>query len=264
MGRKRQYASATERKRAQRARERASAAHRLDAPAPAVQAVVDHGDPVGALASWASSALVVPVGHPREGEPMGLAAFAVDWLRDSWGAHESALSTARKNAKSAIAAQLALCFLCGPLRRPGWRGAVASVSKEKSGELRKQIAAIAEASNLDVRIRRSPYPGVIESATGSFDTLSADRIAGHAAGYDLVIVDETGLFPLRARDLLPGCGRASARKTAGSCTSPFAAIRNCSRRFLLTLRSSRTSSRRRMTARLTMSRHGARRILALG
>ena len=204
MGRKRQYASATERKRAQRARERASAAHRLDAPAPAVQAVVDHGDPVGALASWASSALVVPVGHPREGEPMGLAAFAVDWLRDSWGAHESALSTARKNAKSAIAAQLALCFLCGPLRRPGWRGAVASVSKEKSGELRKQIAAIAEASNLDVRIRRSPYPGVIESATGSFDTLSADRIAGHAAGYDLVIVDETGLFPLRARDLLAG------------------------------------------------------------
>ena len=204
MGRKRLYKSATERKRAQRARDRASAAHRLDAPAAAVVAVVDHGDPVGELASWASSALVVPVGHPREGEPMGLAAFAVDWLRDSWGAHESALSTARKNAKSAIAAQLALCFLCGPLRRPGWRGAVASVSKEKSGELRKQIAAIAEASNLDVRIRRSPYPGVIESATGSFDTLSADRIAGHAAGYDLVFFDETGLFPLRARDLLAG------------------------------------------------------------
>ena len=78
------------------------------------------------------------------------------------------------------------------------------MSKEKSGELRKQIAAIAEASNLDVTVRRSPYPGVIESATGSFDTLSADRIAGHAAGYDLVIVDETGLFPLRARDLLAG------------------------------------------------------------
>ena len=204
MGRKRQYASATERKRAQRARERASAAHRLDAPAAAVVAVVDHGDPVGELASWARQTLKVPNGHPRAGEPMELLSFAESWLRESWGAHESALSTARKNKKSALAAQLALCFLCGPLRRPGWRGAVASVSKEKSGELRKQIAAIAEASNLDVRIRRSPYPGVIESATGSFDTLSADRIAGHAAGYDLVIVDETGLFPLRARDLLAG------------------------------------------------------------
>ena len=204
MGRKRIYASATERKRAQRARERASAAHRLDAPAAAVVAVVDHGDPVGELASWASSALLVPVGHPLAGEPMGLAAFAVDWLRDSWDAHESTLSTARKNAKSAIAAILALGYLVGPLRRPGWRGAIASVSKEKAGELRRQVAEIADASNLDVRIRRSPYPGVIESATGSLDTLSADRNAGHASGYDLVIVDETGLFPMRARDLLAG------------------------------------------------------------
>ena len=63
---------------------------------------------------------------------------------------------------------------------------------------------IAEASGLDVRIRRSPYPGVIESATGSLDTLSADRTAGHASGYDLVVVDETGLLPERARELLAG------------------------------------------------------------
>ena len=204
MGRKRQYASATERKRAQRARARASAAHRLDAPAPAVVAVVDHGDPVGELASWARAKLTVPNGHPLAGQPMGLAAFAVDWLRDSWGAHESALSTARKNAKSSLAAILALGYLCGPLRRPGWRGAIASLNKEKAGELRRQVREIAEASALDVRIRRSPYPGVIESSTGSLDTLSADRTAGHASGYDLVIVDETGLFPLRGRDLLAG------------------------------------------------------------
>ena len=196
--------AAAARKRAQRARERASRAFRLDAPAPAVVAVADHGDPVGELAEWSRQTLKVPPGHHRAGEPMELLAFAESFLRDAWGAHESALSTARKNKKSALAAQLALCFLCGPLRRHGWRGAVASVSKEKSNELRKQVAAIAEASNLDVRIRKSPYPGVIESATGSFDTLSADRIAGHAAGYDLVIVDETGLFPLRARDLLAG------------------------------------------------------------
>ena len=203
-GRKRQYASATERKRAQRARERASAAHRLDAPAAAVVAVVDHGDPVGELASWARQTLKVPAGHPRAGEPMELLAFAESWLRDSWGAHESALSTARKNAKSSLAAILALGYLVGPLRRPGWRGAIASVSKEKAGELRRQVAEIADASNLDIRIRRSPYPGIIESATGSLDTLSADRTAGHASGYDLVIVDETGLFALRGRDLLAG------------------------------------------------------------
>ena len=204
MGRTRIYASATERKRAQRARDRAGRAHRLDAKAPAVVAVADHADPVGALTAWASTTLIVPPGHPRAGEPMTLPDFAVDWLRESWDAHKSALSTARKNAKSGIAAVLELGYLVGPLRRPGWRGAVASLDKGKASELRRQVADIAEASGLDVKVRRSPYPGVIESSTGTLDTLSADKNAGHAAGYDLVICDETGLFPLRARDLLAG------------------------------------------------------------
>ena len=204
MGRHRIYASGKERLRAFRARQRAESAHRLDAPTPPVVSVIDHTDPVGALAEWSRTALVVPAGHPLAGEPMVLADFAVDWLRESWDAHESALSTARKNAKSAIAAVLALGYLCGPLRRPGWRGAVASINKEKAGELRRQVAEIAQASGLDVKVRRSPYPGTIESATGSLDTLSADRTAGHASGYDLVIVDETGLLPERARDLLAG------------------------------------------------------------
>ena len=203
MGRKKLYASATERKRAQRARESAARAHQLDARPPVV-AVVDHADPVGALSEWSRKTLIVPAGHPRSGEPLELLPFAVDWLRETWGAHESALSTARKNAKSAICAVLALGYLVGPLRRPGWRGAIASINKQKAAELRRQVADIAGASNLDIRIRRSPYPGVIESETGSLDTLSADRTAGHASGYDLVIVDETGLLPERARDLLAG------------------------------------------------------------
>ena len=204
MGRKRKYASGRDRVRAFRARQRAESLHRLDAPTPPVVAVVDHADPVGALAEWSRKTLVVPPGHTRSGEPLELMPFAVDWLRESWDTHESALSTARKNAKSAIAAVLALGYLVGPLRRPGWRGAIASISKEKAGELRRQVREIAESSGLDVKIRRSPYPGVIESATGSLDTLSADRTAGHASGYDLVIVDEAGLLPERARDLLAG------------------------------------------------------------
>ena len=214
MGRRKVYASGKERVRAFRARRRAEAAHRLDAPAPPVVALIDHADPVGALAAWAAETLIVPAGHPRSGEPMALPDFAVSWLRASWDAHESAMSTGRKNGKSAIAAVLALGFLCGPLRRPGWRGAIASITKEKAGELRRQVREIAEASNLDIRIRRSPYPGVIESSTGSLDTLSADRTAGHAAGYDVCLIDETGLFPLRARDLLAGL-RSSVSARAG-------------------------------------------------
>ena len=202
-GRPRLYANARDRKRAQRARDKAAREHQLDFASPVV-AAVEHSDPVGALAEWSRHTLVVPPGHPRAGDPMVLPPFAVAWLRASWDAHEAALSTARKNAKSAIAAVVCLGYLCGPLRRPGWRGAVASLDKGKAGELRRQVAEIAEASGLDVRIRKSPYPGAIESSTGSLDTLSADRSAGHASGYDLVIVDEVGLFPLRARDLLAG------------------------------------------------------------
>ena len=209
MGRRRVYASSKARLRAHRARRKAEAAYRLDAPT-RVRSWRWSTMPIRSARwrEWSrTSTLVVPAGHYREaGEPLELLPdFAVDWLRESWNTHESALSTARKNAKSAICAVLALAYLVGPLRRPGWRGAVASINKQKAAELRRQVAEIAGASNLDIRIRRSPYPGVIESATGSHSTRCRPiRTAGHASGYDLVIIDETGLFPLRARDLLAG------------------------------------------------------------
>ena len=190
--------AARERKRRQRAREREE-----KALAPVVP--LDNADAVGVLAEWAASTLRVPAGHPAAGQPMALPDFAARFLRDSWAAHESALCVARKNAKSAICAVLALGHLVGPLRVPGWRGAIASVSKEKATELRNQVAAIVEASGLQgVRVRRSPYPGAIISETGMLETLSSDRTAGHSSGFDLVVVDETGLMPERARELLAG------------------------------------------------------------
>ena len=161
-------------------------------------------DPVGALAAWAREALIVPRGHPLAGEPMALPDFAVDFLRAGWGSHESALTMARKNGKSAICAVLALGHLVGPLRTDGWRGAVASVSKEKASELRNQVAAIAEASKLDVVVRQAPYPGKIISSTGTLETLASERTAGHSSSFDLVVVDETGLMPERSRELLAG------------------------------------------------------------
>ena len=56
----------------------------------------------------------------------------------------------------------------------------------------------------EVKIRRAPYPGRIESPTGSLEALSADRTAGHASSFDLVLIDETGLMPERSRELLAG------------------------------------------------------------
>ena len=192
--------AARERQRRRRARIKA------DRDKAAVLAIPAPDDPVGALAEWAETTLRVPPGHPLAGEPMALPEFAEAFLRDGWGAHESALCVARKNAKSAVCAVLALGHLAGPLRSPGWRGAIASVSKEKAAELRGQVAAIVQASGLEgeVRIRRSPYPGVISSSSGTLEVLSSDRTAGHSSSFDLVIVDETGLMPERARELLAG------------------------------------------------------------
>ena len=172
-------------------------------------------DPVGALAAWAKATLVVPPGHPLAGQPMVLHAFAEDFLRAGWDAQESALAVARKNSKSAICAVLALGHLVGPLRTAGWRGAVASVSKEKASELRNQVAAIAEASKLpDITIRQAPYPGRIISSTGTLETLASERTAGHSSSFDLVVIDETGLMPERSRELLAGL-RSSVSAKAG-------------------------------------------------
>ena len=188
-----------ERQRRHRARQREQSrrAAVLSFPVPA--------DPVGELVRWSRDVLKVPPGHPAAGKPMALPDFAVDFLRAGWDAHESALCVARKNAKSAIVAVLALGYLVGPLRQPGWRGAVASVSKEKAAELRTQIEGIAVASGLSgLRFRRSPYPGSITSESGSVEILSSDRTAGHSSSFDIVVVDEVGLMPERCRDLLAG------------------------------------------------------------
>ena len=194
--------AARERKRRQRAREKAAKATAAVYALPTVLPV----DPVAQLAKWASSTLRVPLGHPLAGQPMSLPDFAEKFLRDGWDAHESALCMARKNAKSAVCAVLALGFLVGPLVVPGWRGAIASITKEKAAELRNQVEAIIAASGLrnELKIRTSPYPGKIMSATGSLEVLSSDRTAGHSSSFDLVIVDETGLMPERSRDLLAG------------------------------------------------------------
>lgn len=196
---------ARERQRKHRSRQKAAKrAAAVETVAPELSPIAIK-DPVGALATWARDRLIVPPGHPNAGQPMELPDFAEAFLRESWEAHESAMSMARKNAKSAIAAILALGYLDGPLAFPGFRAAIASVSKDKAAELRDQVAAIIRASRLTgLTIRASPYPGEIRSATGRLQVLSADRSAGHASGFDLVICDETGLFPDRSRELLAG------------------------------------------------------------
>ena len=87
----------------------------------------DPADQIRILSEWAEAHLIIPAGHPLAGEAMTIPDFGQDFLTDALSHRESLLCLARKNAKSAICAILALGFLVGPLRQQGWRGAVASL-----------------------------------------------------------------------------------------------------------------------------------------
>ena len=182
-----------------RARKKAEAA-------PKSRPIRKPSDPASAFARWCSGKLKVPPGHPRAGKPFHLPDYGRAFIADALSHRESLLCLGRKNAKSAVVAAYLLARLAGPLRFEGYRGGVASLSKEKAGELKMQMQDIARASGLEGEIRfwRSPAPGRVTSASGAVDILSADRSAGHAAGFDDAVCDELGLFPENARGLVAG------------------------------------------------------------
>ena len=201
-------AQRTEAVRRYRAKRRAAAA-----PVPAVIPPFP-SDPAGELARWSRDVLRVPAGHPRAGEPLALPDYGVAFIQDALTHRESFLCIGRKNAKSAIVATYLLARLVGPLRTPGYRAGVASVNKEKAGELKTQMEQIAVASGLEgLEFRRSPAPGRVQSATGAVDILSADKSSGHAAGFDDAIIDELGLF--QERDRAPVNGMSSQHERQG-------------------------------------------------
>ena len=163
-------------------------------------------DLADAICQWAKSFLKVPPGHPKEGGPLMVPEYGQRFLTDALAAettHEALLCLGRKNAKSAIVAVLLLAYLVGPLRRAGFRAGVASISKEKAGELRGQIEAISTASGLKrIRFWRRSAPAITSEYGGSVDILSADKNAGAAGSYDLSIIDELGLLEERNRGLV--------------------------------------------------------------
>ena len=190
-----------------------------EAKQPATVELAPDVDPIDALVAWSETTLRVPAGHPKAGEAMTLPPYIVAFLADAWSTKESALIVARKNAKSAGCAVLCLCLLSGPLRQPGLRIGVASISKQKAGELRAQVEAIAEASGLDdLTFFKSPQPGRIVSSTGTLELLASET-GGHASGFDLVLCDELGLFRESERAFV-----ASLRSSVSAKNGRFIAL----------------------------------------
>ena len=127
-------------------------------------------DLAGALCQWSRECLKVPAGHPREGDPLVIPEYGRLFLRDALaaGTHEGLLCLGRKNAKSAIVAVVLLAYMVGPMKRAGFRAGVASLSKEKAGELRSQIEAIAKSSALrGLRFWRARTSPAITASGGS-------------------------------------------------------------------------------------------------
>ena len=174
------------------------------------------GDAADLLAAWCAERLIVPPGHPLEGQPMVLPAYVRNFLADALqpAVKEALLCTARKNSKTGGIAMFLLALMVGPLRRPGLRIGTVSINREKAGELLGQCRAIAEASGLEgLDFMRTPTPGHIRGPAGSTaEFLSADKSAGHASGFDWSVIDELGLMGERDRDLIAGMRSATSAR----------------------------------------------------
>ena len=211
MGRTRIYDTAADRSRAWRARRRLE---RQGVPPdrPAL------GEGAAAVAKWAAR-LRVPAGHPASGQPIVLAPFQLAIVDDALTHRETLACMARKNAKSATIAVLALAHLVGPLRAPGWRMGILSINRSKAGELRQQIEDIAcssgfrcslpgnKVTNPDLQFRATPWPGKVIGDGGSrveIEGAGYGSASGHASGYDLAVIDELGLLQERHRAAVAG------------------------------------------------------------
>ena len=209
MARPRKYASNAERQRAYRQRRKAAQAK----PVPVAVPVLPSGHQGAAVCAWAAETLKVPPGHPLAGAPMVVPDFGAAFVADVFEHTESLLCIGRKNAKSAIVAVLLLAHLAGPVRREGFRAGVLSLNRDKAGELIRQIEEIARASDLEeLTFRRVPYPGRVISPFGTVEIQSADRGAGHSAGFDLAIIDEIGLLAERDRAIVAGMRSSTSAK----------------------------------------------------
>ena len=106
-------------------------------------------DPASVFAEWCEKKLRIPPGHDNHGKPFILPDYGRGFIADALEKRESLLCLGRKNAKSAIVAAYLLARLVGPLRFKGYRGGVASLSREKAGELKMQMEDIARRFGID-------------------------------------------------------------------------------------------------------------------
>ena len=172
------------------------------------------------IARWAKANLIIPHGLPGvSGKPLALQKWQVDWLNNAFapGVYTAGLSVARKNGKSFLIAVACLAHLLDDspdgLNEPNWRGLAVSLTARHANELRDLMIETAAASGLELKERRSPYPGaVIGKRNARVDFWAAEK-GGHSASANLAIIDEAGLLdPAKYRPLWDGVARSTSSR----------------------------------------------------
>lgn len=185
---------------------------------PALQpADIEATDVAGVLAELAVR-LVVPHGLSA-GRPPTLQPWMLGFVSGAFApaVRESALSVARKNAKSSLVALVLLAHLSSAkLRPPGtWRAVVASETGGLAAELRDLLAAFLAASSVPHTVRKFPAPGNIEARDCEVSFLNASKATGLAVGANLAIVDEAGILGNDKRGLWDSMASCVAARRDG-------------------------------------------------
>lgn len=160
---------------------------------------------------WIEANLIVPAGAIGAGRPFSLQAWQKEWIRASYatGIHESGLSIARGNGKTAVINLLLACHMVSGIDvwgREGFRCIAASEDADKAIYMRQMLMDILKASGLENKVKEyvSPKPGELwnHQIDSGIKFVAADRNAGQSFGPQLVIIDECGLLPENKREFL--------------------------------------------------------------
>ena len=141
----------------------------------------------------------VPEGA-KVGEPMDLAPFQVEFIRDVYDnpvkTRRAILSMARKNGKTALIAALLLAHLCSTaLRRPNASIVSAAATRDQAAlvfDLAVKMIQLNPALSTVTRIIPSSKTIIGLKANTTYKALSADAQSAHGLSPSVLISDEAG------------------------------------------------------------------------
>ena len=166
--------------------------------------------------------LVVSQG-PKAGEPFKLMGWQKRFIRGAFaaGVSDAALSVARANGKTTLAAGVALAAIAGPLRQPRSEVVLVAASSEQAAILFEHVLAFGESAGLidsSYRIQNNPQTRAIthKETNARVRVLSSDPKRAHGIAPALILADEPAQWPSNTSEKMLAALRTSRGKIAGA------------------------------------------------